>query len=96
MSVETKNNVCCYYKNTILWKFRNCEFDCQPGQMMVTGNDEKKEKDEEKEDGCVSCIAGIYDDICQYIWHDAGDQCGGTGRKTTGSNGREGIRTGIW
>ena len=62
-----------FTKNIILWKFRNCEFDCQPGQMMVTGNDEKKEKDEEKEDGCVSCIAGIYDDICQYIWHDAGD-----------------------
>ena len=46
-----------FTKNIILWKFRNCEFDCQPGQMMVTGNDEKKEKDEEKEDGCVSCIA---------------------------------------
>ena len=56
----------------------------------------QEEKDEEKEDGCVSCIAGIYDGICQYIWHDAGNQCGGTGRKATGSNGREGIRAGIW
>ena len=87
---------CYYYNNIILCRFRNCQFDCQPGQMMVTGSEKKEEKDEEKEDGCVSCIAGIYDGICQYIWHDAGNQCGGTGRKATGSNGREGIRAGIW
>ena len=37
-----------FTKNIILWKFRNCEFDCQPGQMMVTGNDEKKEKDDRR------------------------------------------------
>ena len=78
---------CYYYNNIILWRFRNCQFDCQPGQMMVTGSEKKEEKDEEKEDGCVSCIAGIYDGI----WHDAGNQCGGTGRKATGSNGRECI-----
>lgn len=51
---------CYYYNNIILWRFRNCQFDCQPGQMMVTGSEKKEEKDEEKEDGCVSCIAGIY------------------------------------
>ncbi len=54
---------CYYYNNIILWRFRNCQFDCQPGQMMVTGSEKKEEKDEEKEDGCVSCIAGIYDGI---------------------------------
>lgn len=60
MSVRIKMETCYYYNNIILWRFRNCQFDCQPGQMMVTGSEKKEEKDEEKEDGCVSCIAGIY------------------------------------
>ena len=48
MSVGIKMETCYYYNNIILWRFRNCQFDCQPGQMMpaisVAAQEEKQQE----------------------------------------------------
>ena len=56
MSVGIKMETCYYYNNIILWRFRNCQFDCQPGQMMVTGSEKKEEKDEERKTGALAVL----------------------------------------